>query len=198
MRIEDDIELCVVKKKLDEFSVQRKQFVKDVEHNDILMVILKTHLYIEKEMIELTEEFFKFPKKLSEYKFKARLNLLYSLGIIEKQLYEPISSINDIRNKFAHNLTYEFTKKDYKRIKDTLSKETLTEFKKDKDFYSTFNKDMTYIDEAKILLTNIWVSLKSDVLMSFKHKQMLASEYYEHYYDEIKKYNCEVDSSKTI
>ncbi|KOR78362.1 hypothetical protein AM232_07730 [Bacillus sp. FJAT-21352] len=191
MRIEDDIELCVVKKKLDEFSVQRKQFVKDVEHDDILMVILKTHLYIEKEMIELTEEFFKFPTRLSDYKFKARLNLLYSLGIIEKQLYEPISSINDIRNKFAHNLTYEFTEKDYKRIKDTLSKEILTEFKKDKDFYSTFNKDMNYIDEAKVLLTNIWVSIKSDVLMSFKHKQMLASEYNKHYYDEIKKYNRE-------
>lgn len=187
----EDIELRVVKKLLDEFSVQRKQFVKDVEHDDILMVILKTHLYIEKEMVELTDKFFKFPEKLSDYKFKARLNLLYSLGIIEKQLYEPISLINDIRNKFAHKLTYEFSEKDYKGLKDTLSKETLTEFKKDRELSSIFNKNMTYIDEAKILLTGIWVSLKSEVLLSFKVKQMLSLEYNEQYYDEIKKYNCE-------
>jgi hypothetical protein len=72
-----------------------------------------------------------------------------------------------------------------------LSKEILTEFKKDRELYSILNKDMTYIDEAKILLTGIWVSLKSEVLMSFKVKQMLSLEYNEQYYDEIKKYNCE-------
>ncbi|MCO0600503.1 hypothetical protein NGI46_24480 [Peribacillus butanolivorans] len=72
-----------------------------------------------------------------------------------------------------------------------MSKEPLTEFKKDRELYSTLNKDMIYIDEAKILLTGIWVSFKSDVLMSFKVKQRVSLEYNEQFYDEIKKYNCE-------
>lgn len=162
---------------LNRFSDFRKEFMNDTKHDDILMVILKVHLYIEKEMMELTNIYFKHPKKLNDYSFKKRLDLLYALGVIEKELFDPIKTINEIRNQLSHRLDFEYTEDSYKKIYNSLSNDILKEFKLDLEVNRMLTKNLDYVDKTKILLACIWTSIKAEVLTSFISKRELAKAY---------------------
>jgi uncharacterized protein YutE (UPF0331/DUF86 family) len=170
---------------LDKYSEYREEFLNETKHDDILMVILKVHLYIEKEMVELTNSYFKHPKKFNDYTFKSRLDLLFALGVIEKELYDPIKSINDIRNQISHNLDFKFSEVNYKKIYDSLSQNILMEFKKDLEIISKFNVKLDYVTKTKILLACIWTNLKAEVLTAFTRKKELAIEYQQQAIDEL-------------
>ncbi|ALC91653.1 hypothetical protein AM500_19080 [Bacillus sp. FJAT-18017] len=172
MNIEEEF----LKAQLEKFSEYRSEFIAETRHEDILMSILRVHMYIEKEMVELTKIYFKYPNKFNDYTFKSRLDLLYALGVIERELYDPIQSINNVRNKLSHNLDFKFTENIYKKIYDSLSKEILTEFKKDLEVYSWLNKNPNFIEKTKILLACIWTNIKASVLTSFINKRELAKE----------------------
>lgn len=181
------IENLIVEKKLEEFSAERRKFIEETKHDEILVVILKTHLYIEKELNELITQFFKNPQKLLNYKFKSKLDLLFALGVIEQELYDPIAKINDIRNDFGHKLNYTFSEGEYVKLHNTLSKEVLTEFKKDLDFHNFLWGKRTFLEETKILLAGIWSNLKSDVLFSYNIKNVLSLDYKIDYNDMVAK-----------
>jgi hypothetical protein len=175
LEIEDEF----LKAQLNKYSIYRKEFVTETKHEDILMVILRVHMYIEKEMVELTKIYFNHPSKLEKYTFKSRLDLLYALGVIEKELYDPIRVINDIRNKISHKLDFKFTDMTYKKLSDSLSKDILNEFKKDLESHSLFNKNPNCVDKMKLMLSGIWTRIKAEVLISFISKRELAAKYIE-------------------
>lgn len=181
----DDLEDKYIELQLEKFSVFREKFIEDTKHDDILMVMLRAHLYIEKEMVKLTEIFFKHPNMLKNYKFASRLNLLYSLGIIEKEIYDPIKKINEIRNELSHRLGYTFTEKEYKKLFDSLSGHILQEFKKDIKMIEN-NSEYDYVYKTKMLVSCIWTSLKASVLTPVYTKYMLANEYKEQADEELR------------
>lgn len=181
MNLEDEY----IKVQLDKFSSYRKVFINETKHDDVLMVILKVHLYIEKELVELTNIYFKHPLKLNDYNFNSRLDILFALGVIEKELYDPIKSINHIRNRISHDLDFKFTEASYKKIYESLNKDILKEFKKDLEVHSWFDKNPNHVDKTKVMLFCIWTNLKAVVLTSFIHKKELAKEYEEQAINEL-------------
>lgn len=185
MKIENELEIEYVNFLLSKFSEHKKDFLRDTKHDEILIVILKTHLFIEQEMKELTNIYFKNPAKLKNFMFKNRLDILFGLGVLPKELYDPIKVLNNIRNDLGHELSFVFSEESYKKLYDSLSNELLIEFKKDLQVVEFFNKDITHIEKMKILLACIWTSLKAIILTSFKYKQELAKEYEIQVYDEL-------------
>lgn len=181
MNREDEL----LKEQLDKYSIYRKRFIEETKHDDIHMVILRAHMYIEKEMVELTNTYFKHPNKLKDYGFKSRLDLLFALGVIDKELYDPIGKINKIRNDISHKLDFKFTEDKYKMLYNSLSNDILKEFKKDLDVESIFNKDTNFVEKTRVLLSGIWTDIKTEVLVSFKNKQILAKEYEEQANNEL-------------
>src|SRR5690625_1226863 len=142
MNIEDEY----FKSQLDKFSVERKRFVEDTAQDDISMVILRAHMYVEKEMVELTNRFFKYPNKFGDrYSFANRLDLLYALGVIDKELYDPIKKINEIRNDISHKLEYKYTENEYEKLYRSLSKDILHEYRKDLDLARELSGKSGYI-----------------------------------------------------
>ncbi len=181
MKIEDEL----LKVRLEEFSAYREEFIADTKHDDILMTILRVHMYIEKEMVELTNIYFKHPNVLKDLNFKSRLNLLFALGVIEKELNDPINVINKIRNDISHKLNYEFSEGDYEKIYNSLSKNILEEFKKDLNTANFIEGNLNYVEKTKLLLSTIWTSVKAEVLTSFIFKKELAKDYEEQAIKEV-------------
>lgn len=173
-----ELEKEYLRSQLDVFNEERKNFIEETKYDDISMTILKTHLYIQKEMTELTNIFFKNANVFKEdYTFAHRLNLLYALGVIDKELYDPIRRLNSIRNKIGHNLNYTYSEKEYISMYDTLSNEILGEFKKDLKLYKSFSIELDHISKTKILLAGLWIAIKSKVLFSFVIKREIAHSY---------------------
>ncbi len=73
-----------------------------------LGLIIKGHLFIEFIMNQIIEFEFKIPKIfLNDNRtnsFLVKLNTLYSLGLLPKHIYQNITTVNKLRNQYAHNL----------------------------------------------------------------------------------------------
>ncbi|UOQ85701.1 hypothetical protein [Gracilibacillus salinarum] len=173
---------------LDEFLKEKQDFLNKTEHEEIQMVILRVHLYIEKEMIRLTEIFLKHPQKFKGLNFKSRLDLLYGVGVIDKEIYDPIDKINTIRNSISHGLNYEFNKEEYKKIYDSLSNDILKEYKKDLQYFS---KAISFSKKTRVLLLCVWVNLQSIVSTPYFTLLEIGSSYKILAYEEIEKYKKE-------
>ena len=86
-------------------------------NEDELGLIIKGHLFVEYILNHIIQKKFKKPKLIFDdgrsNSFSVKLNILYSLGIIPKYLYQNISNVNKIRNQYAHNLKIDSKKINY-------------------------------------------------------------------------------------
>ncbi len=91
---------------------------------EILTLVLKAHLFVEYLIDEIIKASFSNPNKiLNKRKFSDKVNLLEAIGIedskSEYRLLRKIRALNDIRNKFAHNLNYKLNPEDLEPLIET-------------------------------------------------------------------------------
>lgn len=117
----------VSKRKAEAITIQRKKemdkFFKNhwLSSNDILTIILKTHLYIEICMDSLFVKLLPKPQKILKKRFADKIDLFEALALNyppdEKGLFiEKLRAINRIRNSFAHDLNKDLSLEDIKPL----------------------------------------------------------------------------------
>lgn len=164
---------------LKEFVKTRKEFFTFTESEDILGIILRGHIIIEGELINLLERTLVKPDiiKLSKKPYSSNLKLAASLGLVDQEWLSPFNKLNEFRNKFAHHQGYEFEDKDYDDLLSTLSKEDKQEFLKDlenanlseniKKKYGVpsenFEENLKF--KIKMLISFLWSYLKLQILL---------------------------------
>ena len=91
---------------LDNLAVQRLIF--DTKELDS---ILKAHLFIERIIESLIEPKLTNPDAFlkNQVSFNLKVDLAYSLGVLSSKILSPIKGLNNIRNKYAHQLDYHVT-----------------------------------------------------------------------------------------
>lgn len=156
---------------LDEYKETIKDFMEYTKSEDFMGIILRGHLYIENELSILIKNALINPKAIKLPYFSSKLDAAFSMGIIEEKWYGAFKKLNKTRNKYAHDLGYEFTEKDYEDLVSTLSKEDREEFLKDlkyKDLEISLirhltggkKKEITLKEKTIILLSNFLGYLK--------------------------------------
>ena len=90
------------KKEMDEFY---KKYWLEKEGSKELIIILKSHLYIESLLDDIITCILPESKRLLTYKFSSKVDLFESFNIApNKLLIEKLRTINAIRNRFVHDL----------------------------------------------------------------------------------------------
>ena len=118
-----------------------------------LTFVITTHLFVEYGLNYLIESNCKNPSKILEdnnrWTFAMKLEICYQMNLIEDYLYLNIRKLNDIRNKYGHNLTVNFREVDL-NFEDPQKRVNLAKWK-NKDIMSLVPTDQDIIDAM------IWV-----------------------------------------
>ncbi|PDY05746.1 hypothetical protein COM66_10910 [Bacillus cereus] len=77
---------------------------------DEVALVVNIHLFTEHVINRIMKEKKKNPNQhiIERSSFVVKLDLLYNMDLIPKELYENINKLNTLRNKCAHNLDYDF------------------------------------------------------------------------------------------
>jgi hypothetical protein len=167
------------RKELDDIKFYRKEFIRHTSTNDMTGLILKGHLFIENELDNLIDNTLIKPLKISQATFSNKIELSYSLGIIDQEWLGAFRKLNSIRNKYAHDINYNFSEKDFEDLLSTLSKEDKEEYFKDieaEEFINDVLKALNQKDKnnsfdinhrTRVLLANFWIYLKLQNIQLF-------------------------------
>lgn len=140
-----------------------KAFMRATKSSEILIVILKAHLYMEQELIRSLTDTLLDEKILSGTTFRQKLDLAHSIGIID-DIYGPLGKVNSIRNSYAHSIDYTFDEKIFEDLLSTLSKTDKDDFLSAYEEMKPLVFDGTIPElsfKLQVLLGNIWFSLLS-------------------------------------
>lgn len=140
-----------------------KAFMQATKSNEILIVILKAHLYMEQELIRSLTDTLLDEKILSGTTFRQKLDLAHSIGIVD-DIYGALGKVNSIRNSYAHNIEYTFNEGVFEDLLSTLSKSDKDDFLSDYEEIKPLFFDGTIPElnfKLQVLLGNIWFSLLS-------------------------------------
>lgn len=113
------------------FCFDHKKFDADMRSGDLLVVVLKAHLYLEHVLIQTLNDAFLNPEaaRVRRMNFPSRLELCIALGLVPELWEKPVKQINEMRNKVAHRLEFEFSDSEklalFRAMPDFLQKETL-------------------------------------------------------------------------
>lgn len=161
---------------------RKKEMIDEISSSDLLSATLKTHMYIEQELNLLYEYYFGQSNSFVRFKFGTKLKLVNDLKIINKDLFDVISKLNDIRNDLAHELHFIKRNDIYKKLSDSLSngisKDHKIEIKMKELLYGSINDELKY----KILLAQIWIH----VVIFCSTKESRKMEFGERLINEVK------------
>ena len=94
-----------------------KAFEEGINTTNPIPIIIITHLYTEYWINRLIEEKSPTPKEILDdhrgYTYAVKLNLVYNMQLISKELYQNLKKLNDLRNKYAHKIGYDFLKSNF-------------------------------------------------------------------------------------
>lgn len=155
----------------DEIKIERakeskqvnKKFMQDTKSDDILVIILKAHLYMERELIKILTETIIDENILRPKTFRQKLDLANSMGLLDGY-YGVLGKVNSIRNNFAHNIDYKFDEKTYEDLLSTLTKIDKDDFLSEYEGWKSMLYDGTVPEfnfKLQLLLSNIWFALVS-------------------------------------
>ena len=94
--------------------------------------VIISHLFFENMIEEIIKENIARPKKILNYSFAVKLNILNSFKLISERNYICLKLINHLRNKYAHNLKYEILQFEIKKF-PFLQKVKILNFKRKKE-----------------------------------------------------------------
>ncbi|ANF97857.1 hypothetical protein [Paenibacillus bovis] len=161
-------ELMIRAKKLDErygdqleviankFEEQYEKFMLETEGENYFQIILRSHLYIEFEMAEILNSKLTHPQELGDkLAFNVALKILLAIGAIPLDLKAPINFLNRIRNKYAHELDFQFDEETFEKFVDTFA----IGFDRSVDIYRNGLNDYSLLKSLKQVLFSLWVAL---------------------------------------
>ena len=140
-----------------------KKFMQDTKSDDILIIILKAHLYMERELIKTLTDTIIDEKVLKATTFRQKLDLAKSMGLLDEH-YGALGKVNSIRNSFAHSIEYKFDEKTYEDLLSTLPKIDKDDFLTEYEMWRDMLYDKTIPEfnfKLQLLLNNIWFALVS-------------------------------------
>ncbi|MGW8428842.1 hypothetical protein ACWGJQ_25920 [Peribacillus simplex] len=156
--------------------------MKVTNHEELLVIALRAHLYIEREITSLFKKIYK-DEKYNHLSFAQKVDLCKSLDIIESERIGPLTKLNKHRNALAHDLDFRILESDFDDLLSTLSKESKKHFEIELEGFYKVNseRERSLKDNYRILLAAIWSELKTENLFFFDHfnlraKQILESE----------------------
>lgn len=149
------------KVKSKEIKESFKSFMEATKSSEILIVILKAHLYLERELILALTESIVDDKILQGTTFRQKLDLAHSIGMLN-DIYGALGKVNSIRNSYAHDIEYVFKEKDFDDLLSTLTKEDKNDFLSVYDemkivFFDNTIPELNF--KLQVLLSDIWFSL---------------------------------------
>jgi hypothetical protein len=140
----------------DKFQEQYDKFMLETEGENSFQIILRAHLYIEFEMTEILKSKLMHPEELGDrLAFNVSLKILLAIGAIPLELKAPINFLCRIRNKYAHELDFQFDEETFKKFIDTF----VRGFDKNVDSYRGGLNDSSLIQSLKQVLFSLWVAL---------------------------------------
>ena len=150
---------------------------------DDLTKVLKAHLYVEYLIDQILTSSFPNPSKLLRTKFSYKIDLLEAIGSeFYMKIIEPLRTLNNIRNKYSHNLNYQPTKYDiYELCK-------IVELKKERTLNAGLFSIISYLHALKtvtISLPYLTACLRGKILFE-KDKGFDIKKINESYKDEAK------------
>ena len=96
--------------------------------NEDLSLIIQYHLLIEECFNLILEKNLRYPEilEVDRLGFFRKVQLVCALGYIPKDLYEPLSQLNKIRNKFAHNSGRKLDQADVESVWATMPRKNMS------------------------------------------------------------------------
>ena len=87
---------------------REKNFDKHLNETDTLQIVIRGHLYVEAELLDLLSESIAMvrPKAidLADLSFRKKIEFAIALGLLAPENKRPFLELNALRNKVAHNL----------------------------------------------------------------------------------------------
>lgn len=109
-----------IQKRHETFSFDYEEFTKRLQIGDYWQKLIQAHLYFEHVIAQILSEGLVKPEaiSLSRMGFSQRLDLIEALGLLPDELVKPIRKMSKLRNKVAHNLTFEITDSDVRDLEN--------------------------------------------------------------------------------
>jgi hypothetical protein len=165
-----------LKLQLEKLPSHRQTFIKESAHDDMMIVLIRADLYIEKELHVLMDIFLPHLREADKhFSYQDKVNFLFGLGVIDEELYQPVISIHQVRNKLSKGSS--FTEEIYEKLYQSLTGNILGEFQKDLEVVNELAVDIDFSHKTRILAAGIWTSLKAVVLTSYIKKKEIAVTY---------------------
>ena len=98
------------------------QFIDDLQREDDLGLVIRGHLHIEHQLIEVASACLPYASRIdwNEISFRAKLEIAYACGL-PKDRRQLILRLNGLRNEFAHQLSASIQKTEVVDIYNSLS-----------------------------------------------------------------------------
>ena len=182
-----DIQTKIRNERSKEIKAENLKFMRDTKSSEMLIVILKAHLYIERELIKALTETIIDEKILSNTTFVQKLELAKSMGIID-DIGGALKKVNSIRNGYAHSINFVFDESTYEDLLSTLTKEDKDDFTTEYNEWEAllYDGDIPLLNfKTQLLLNHIWFSLcscrayaKTAIELRLKEKELeIACKY---------------------
>lgn len=83
-------------------------FEEHLDRDDLMAVVLRAHMLIERELTAIIERPLPHPERLKRvWSFSHRLELVAALGVLDEEDLPPYRYLNRLRDRAAHRLNYE-------------------------------------------------------------------------------------------
>lgn len=139
----------------------KERVLEEVRNESLLQVILRVHLYIERELNTMLNELNLDAIGIHNNRFKTKLDIIYKLSVIDKKLYDVLTKLNSIRNEFAHKIDTKEDEELYKQLLEGASGFVLDNHKNDVKMKELlYKEELSTSLKIKMLLVNIWITLK--------------------------------------
>lgn len=181
------------KAKLDRFKKQIGNKVdKDVQEfldatvgGDELQVILRGHLYIEHELEKLLKIYMVEPQLVltERFMFMNKINLAIALGALSLDKKTPYKKLNDLRNKYVHQLKFKVSETDLNGLVNSFDRDL-----RDEVSVKTWNEGLpkeyreSQINKLQSAVLSLWTYLGKVVYVEstnkFKKKLEIVDEKY--------------------
>jgi hypothetical protein len=92
-------------------------FMEHLASDDLLGLVLRAHLWVERELEAIITALLPFPERLRRrWSFGHRLELVAALGILDEKDVPGYEDLDDLRNRLAHRFNYQLSEQDQEAL----------------------------------------------------------------------------------
>jgi len=150
------------------------QFIDDTRGENILQIVLRGHLYIERELTSFLEIALEEPGELLKGRtfYGQKLNIARSIGILSKGDKKSFEKVGELRNSYAHKWGFELEESHFNKLVDSFS----GKLKERYDHVKKKNSNESLATKVKIAIGTMWIYLRALSFIHKKDKERVALE----------------------